>query len=116
MESKLKLFGHPIHPILIVFPLGLLAIAVLFDIVYLFTDNAALATVAFWDIAAGVVGGLVAALFGFIDWLALPAGTRAKSVGLLHGGGNVVVVALFAVSWLLRRPAAGNVPDTLAFI
>src|SRR5205814_9857468 len=44
------------------------------------------------------------------------AGSRAKSVGLLHGGGNVVVVALFAVSWLLRLGAAGYLPDTLAFI
>jgi uncharacterized membrane protein len=39
MESKVKLFGHPLHPILIVFPLGLLATSVIFDIVYLATGN-----------------------------------------------------------------------------
>ena len=66
------------------------------------TGNDVLATVAFWNIAAGVIGGLLAAVFGFLDWLGIPAGTRAKQIGLLHGGGNVVVVALFAVSWLLR--------------
>ena len=33
MESRAKLFGHPIHPMLIVFPLGLLAAAVIFDII-----------------------------------------------------------------------------------
>lgn len=116
MESKVKLLGHPIHPMLIVFPLGLLAIGVLFDIIRMFTGNDALAVVAFWNIAAGVVGGLLAALFGFIDWLNVPAGTRAKQVGLLHGGGNVVVVALFAVSWLLRLGEPNYIPSTLAFV
>jgi uncharacterized membrane protein len=101
---------------LIVFPLGLLAIGVLFDIIRMFTGNDVLAAVAFWNIAAGVVGGLLAALFGFIDWLNVPAGTRAKQVGLLHGGGNVVVVALFAVSWLLRLGEPNYVPSTLAFV
>ena len=45
VESKAKLFGHPIHPMLIVFPLGLLATAVIMDLIYLFTGNEALATV-----------------------------------------------------------------------
>jgi uncharacterized membrane protein len=50
----------------------------------------------------GIVGGLLAAIFGFIDWLNIPKETRAKRIGLLHGGGNVVVVMLFAISWFLR--------------
>lgn len=116
VESKVKLFGHPIHPMLIVFPLGLLTAAVVFDIIYMLTGNAALAVVSFWNIAAGVIGGLAAAIFGLLDWLAIPDGTRAKSVGLLHGGGNVVVVALFAVSWLLRANEDNYIPSTLAFI
>jgi uncharacterized membrane protein len=116
MESKVKLFGHPIHPMLIVFPLGLLAIAVLFDIARMITGNDALASVAYWNIAAGIVGGLAAAIFGLLDWLNIPAGTRAKQIGLLHGGGNVVVVALFAISWLLRMSEPNYVPGTVAFV
>lgn len=112
MESKAKLFGHPIHPILIVFPLGLLITAVIFDIVFFATGNRLFAEVAFWNIAAGVIGGLIAAIPGVIDWLAIPQGTRAKSIGLWHGLGNVVVLVLFAVSWLLRW----NDPDTLTNI
>jgi uncharacterized membrane protein len=54
-------------------------------------------------------------LFGLIDWLAIPARTRAKRIGLWHGAGNVVVVALFVVSWLLRLPTPRN-PGPLAFI
>jgi uncharacterized membrane protein len=116
MESKVKAFGHPIHPMLIVFPLGLLVTAVIFDIVRLITGNNDFAIVSFWAIIAGVIGGLLAAVFGLIDWLAIPSGTRAKQIGLLHGGGNVVVVLLFLVSWLLRLNSPGNVPDTLAFV
>ena len=116
MESRVKLFGHPIHPMLIVFPLGLLATAVILDIIYLFNGNAALATVSFWNIIVGIVGGLVAAIFGLIDWLAVPSGTRAKAIGLWHGAGNVVIVALFFIAWLLRLNETGNVPSTTALV
>ncbi len=108
MESRAKLFGHPIHPMLIPFPLGLLTTSLVFDVVYLLTGNGKWSEIAFWMIAAGVIGGLAAAVFGLIDWLAIPSGTRAKSVGLWHGAGNVVVVVLFALSWLLRMDAPGE--------
>lgn len=55
-----------------------------------------------------MIGGLAAAVFGLIDWLAIPSGTRAKRIGLWHGAGNVVVVVLFIVSWLLRADALGE--------
>jgi uncharacterized membrane protein len=116
MESRAKAFGHPVHPMLIVFPLGLLATAVVFDIVYLITDRAGFPVAAAYAIAAGIIGGLLAAAFGLVDWLAIPAGTRAKRVGAAHGVGNVVVVALFAVSWLLRARAGGWDPTAVAMI
>jgi uncharacterized membrane protein len=115
MESKAKLLGHPIHQMLIVFPLGLLVTAVVFDIIYLINDNGAWSDRAYYMIAAGIVGGLLAAVFGAVDWLGIPGGTRAKSIGLLHGVGNVVVVALFAVSWLLRRGDTTD-PSALALV
>ncbi len=91
MESKVKALGHPVHPMLIVFPLGLLATAVIFDILELITGNGDFSIAAAYAIAAGVIGGLVAAVFGLLDWLAIPTGTRARRLGLWHGGGNVVV-------------------------
>src|SRR5581483_813403 len=102
MESKVKLFGHPLHQMLIVFPLGLLAASIAFDITYLYTGTGRWLEISFWMITAGLIGGLVAAVPGFIDWLAIPPGTRAKAIGLWHGVGNVVVLALFLLSWLLR--------------
>ena len=116
METRVKLLGHPIHPMLVVFPLALLSSAVLFDILYFVTDADGLATFSFWAIAVGVIGGLAAAVFGLIDWLALPRETRAKRIGLVHGIGNVVIVGLFALSWLLRLGAPEYEPGVLAFV
>ena len=116
METRFRLLGHPVHPMLIVFPLGLLSTAVVFDVLYVVTGNEDLATFSFWAISAGIVGGLAAALFGLIDWLAIPRNTRAKGVGMTHGIGNVVVVVLFAASWLLRRDDLAFLPDVLPFI
>lgn len=115
MESKVKLFGHPVHPMLIVLPLGLLSAAVVFDIAYLVTRDEVFNDVAFWNIAGGVIGGLAAAIFGAWDWFHIPRDTRAKRIGLLHGGGNVVVVVLFALSWLLRLGQDGSEPGVLAY-
>ncbi len=116
MESHARAFGHPIHPMLIVFPLGLFVMALIFDILYYITGAVGLATAAFWDIIAGVIVGLIAAAFGLWDWLAIPADTRAKRIGLLHGGGNVVVVVLFFVSWLIRLGMADHRPNVAGFI
>jgi uncharacterized membrane protein len=116
MESKVKLLGHPIHPMLIVLPLGLLSAAVVFDVVYLVTNDQVFSNIAYWNMALGIVGGLLAAVFGLLDWLNIPGGTRAKRIGLLHGGGNVVVVTLFAISWLMRLNAAGYEPSGLAYV
>lgn len=115
MEAKARLLGHPIHQMLIVFPLGLLATAVVFDVINMISGNGYWSEIAYWMIAAGVIGGLAAALFGVIDWTKIPAGTRAKRVGLQHGVGNVVVVLLFVASWLLRRDDP-RAPETLALV
>lgn len=114
MEARAKLFGHPIHQMLIVFPLGVLAMALFFDLIALALDrHQGLFTASYYMIAAGILTGLVAAVFGLIDFLKIPNGTRAKRIGRLHGVGNVVVVVLFAASWFLRRGAPAD-PAVLA--
>jgi uncharacterized membrane protein len=119
MESRAKLFGHPIHQMLIVFPLGLLATALVFDAIGLLTGSGFWSQMAYWMIAAGVISGLLAAPFGLIDWLGIPSGTRAKRIGAVHGAGNVLVVGLYGVSWLMRtgNPATPETPAlALAFL
>jgi len=115
MESKARFLGHPVHQVLIVFPLGLLSTAVIFDLIEIVTDSGKWATMAEYMIAAGIIGGLVAAVFGLIDYLAIPAGTRAKRIGGFHAVGNVIVLALFAGSWYLRLPDSA-MPGILARI
>jgi len=108
MEARAKVMGHPIHQMLIVFPLGMFSTAVIFDVIHLINGGAMWSIVSYWMIAAGIIGGLCAALFGVIDWSKIPSGTRANRLGILHGLGNVAVVSLFVVSWWLRRPDPGN--------
>ncbi len=119
MESKAKLCGHAIHPMLIPFPLGLLVASIVFDIVYLLTGNGKWSEIAFWMIAVGVVGGLVAAVFGAIDFSRVPDGTRAHSIGVWHAVLSGSMVALFAVSWLWRMgepTEPGAVPIILSVL
>ncbi len=103
MRSRVRAAGHAVHPILIVFPLGLLTTAVAFDVLYLITDRVSFQFTAAHLIAAGVLMGVVTAATGWLDWfLVVPRGTRARRIGLLHGLANGVVLVAFAVSWLLR--------------
>jgi uncharacterized membrane protein len=115
MESRVKFAGHPVHPMLVVFPLGLLATAVIFDVIYLISGNSEWARVAYYMIGAGIIGGLAAAVFGWVDWMAIPGGTRAKRIGLWHGLLNVAVLTLFFLSWMLRR-GSPELPPTGAVV
>jgi uncharacterized membrane protein len=114
MESKAKLLGHPLHQMMIVLPLGTLSMAVVADIIAMITGDNFWYRMAFYLIAAGVLTGLAAAIPGAIDYLAIPSGTRAKRIGAMHGVGNLIVVALFALSWFLRYQNENYAPGNLA--
>src|ERR1051326_2012977 len=103
MESKAKLLGHSIHQMLVVFPLGLLVMGVIFDIIYKATGRGSFSDAAHFNVSAGLLPGLLGAVFGFWDWLHIPGGPRARAIGAWHGGGNVGVILLFAANWALRR-------------
>ncbi len=107
----MRLLGHPVHPMLIIFPAGMFIMAVIFDILRLIFGGTALATASYYMIAAGIVGGLIAAFFGFLDWVQLPGDSRARRLGAWHGVGNFVIVVLFALSFVLRITPAGHVPN-----
>jgi uncharacterized membrane protein len=113
MESRAKLLGHSIHQMLVVIPLGLFIGAVVFDGLFLWTGYPTLASAAYWNLVGGIAGGLLAAVFGLIDWLAIPSGTRAKRIGLVHGGSMVLVVGAFGLAWLMRS-TAGDVSGDIS--
>ncbi|SCL17050.1 DUF2231 domain-containing protein [Micromonospora inyonensis] len=102
MESRLKVLGHPVHPMLVMFPFGLLVTAVFFDVVDTLGGSAVFGEIAYWNITVGLVMGLLAAIAGTFDLLAIPAGTRAKRVALTHAAANLAVILLFAAVWAVR--------------
>jgi uncharacterized membrane protein len=104
MESRVKLLGHSIHPMLVVFPLGLLATAAIFDVIHVITGGLGWARASYYLIPAGFVGGVLAAIFGLIDYVAIPKRTRARRIGTIHGIGNVFVLMMFWLSWFMRSP------------
>jgi uncharacterized membrane protein len=108
MESRAKLAGHPAHPILVAFPLGLLGTASIFDGIQRATGNEDWSEAAHYMMGAGLISGAAAAVPGLIDYLAIPEQTRAKQVGLLHALGNVAFLGLFAASWAMRRENPGR--------
>lgn len=113
VESHAKVAGHPLHTILIALPLGLLTASLLFDVRAKTRLDATDGKIARALIGTGVLSALVAAIPGFIDWLNVPNDSRAKTIGLWHGGGNVLALILFALSWKKRRPNETQ-PDTSA--
>ncbi|BCB91683.1 DUF2231 domain-containing protein [Phytohabitans suffuscus] len=120
MQARIRVLGHPVHPMLVVFPLGLFVTGTIFDLIYLVSDNGTFAEVGFWMISAGIIGAVLAALTGFADWTKIPSGTRAKRIGRVHGALNSVMLVLFAIAWLVRvgntDHAAGGGAFTLEVI
>ena len=105
MESRLKVLGHPLHPMLIVFPLGLFITSVVFDLIRIISGNAFFSELAFWMIGAGLIGGLFAGAAGLADYVAIPRGTRAARIASYHGIGNLFVLVAFATGWVARSYA-----------
>jgi uncharacterized membrane protein len=110
VTSTAAIAGHPIHPMLVPFPIAFLVGALVTDLVFLGTGGGFWARASFWLLIAGVVTGLVAALFGLIDFVTIRR-ARAHSAGWIHFLGNLVAVVLAGVSVLLRR--GGNQEEAI---
>lgn len=96
-------YGHPVHPMLVPIPIGAWVASLVFDVASQFVDDPSfLVRGAYWLIAIGVVAALVAAVFGLMDLVTIPRGTRPFKVGLIHMTMNVTLVAVFAASFFVR--------------
>jgi uncharacterized membrane protein len=109
MESRLRIAGQAVQPILVMFPLGLFALATIFDVAHLLGAPAILGALAYWNIVAGLVSGVLAAVAGAID-VAYVRRPVAKRIGVLRGLLNMGVLILFAVALMVRVGA----PDRAA--
>jgi uncharacterized membrane protein len=96
-------YGHPFHAILVTIPIGSWVAALVFDLVALFGDNpGTFAQGARLLVGIGIVGALLAAVAGLLDYSVLTAGTRAKRIATIHLVLNVIVICLMAISFYLR--------------
>jgi len=102
METRLNVAGNPIYPMLLMFPLGLLITATIFDVADVAGGPALLGTVAYWHVVAGLLGGVVAGLAGMVDLVATRYGSRARRNAVTYGLVNLGVLLLFAVVLMVR--------------
>ena len=108
MASRASIAGHPIHPMLVPFPIGLFIFSFVCDLIFIWgSGNAVWSTVALYTMGGGIIGALLAAVFGLIDLLSL-APSKAKTIGIWHMVVNLTVVAIFVVSFVLRMGGASQ--------
>jgi nitrite reductase/ring-hydroxylating ferredoxin subunit/uncharacterized membrane protein len=106
MRSRAQLLSHPVHPMLVPFPIAFLIGALAFDIIGLVSGAAALWVTAAHLQLAGLATGLLAAVPGIVDYLfSVPPESSAKTRATRHGLGNAGALVLFALAWLARDAA-----------
>ena len=98
MRSRFSIRGHPLHPMLVTIPIGLLAWAFVADIVYVFSDNQTWYDISFWSGIAGIITAVVAAAPGFGDYLTMAVNSDSKFIATAHMALNLATVVLFAVA------------------
>ena len=115
MRSRVLIAGQAVHPLYIAVPLALLAVVVVFDVLYLITGQVGLASTAGHLIAAGVLLGAAVAAGEWLEWwFVVPEGHPARSAGLRHVVVDIAFLVLFAVSGLLRASQTDWVPGPAA--
>jgi uncharacterized membrane protein len=101
VESTAAILHHPIHPMLIPFPIATLVGVLVTELAFWGTSNPFWAQASFWLLAAGIVTGLVAAVPGLVDYVAIGQVRRLPSAHV-HAAGNVTAVVLAAINLSLR--------------
>ncbi len=101
MYSKARVAGHPIHPMLVAFPLAFYTTTVVTLLVYIGTREAFWYRFAMVASLAGIATAVIAAIPGAIDLRSLPRRSRARKAGLQHAGFNLLATGLFAVTALV---------------
>jgi uncharacterized membrane protein len=99
-------YGHPFHPILVTIPIGTWVASLIFDIIGLASDDPEPYIRGAWIlIVIGLIGAVVAAIWGFLDYLQLGKGTQARRTATIHMALNLGIVVLFIINLLVRLSA-----------
>src|SRR6266550_926077 len=101
MASKASIAGHPVHPMLVAFPIGLWTTSFVLDVIFYFIRNPSLPLISKVMLAAGLVGAVAAAVAGIIDWLSIKE-PQVKRIADWHARLNIFAVIVFAASLYFR--------------
>jgi uncharacterized membrane protein len=107
MSTRVSVAGHPVHPMLVPIPIGLWVFSLICDFVFISTGDPRWAVTAYFTLAGGIVGALLAAVPGLIDLLGLHE-PRAQRIGVIHLVLNLAIVAMQAVNFWLRMDEGGT--------
>jgi len=121
MQSKIKILGHPLHPMIVPFPIAFNTATMVCCLIYAANGDFFWFRVGFIANCAAVVMAAVAVLPGLIDWLAIPELTDAKSTGLKHMTANVFSLGFFTANAAVmfteledpRPPASSHIMMTI---
>lgn len=100
-RSTASIAGHPIHPMLIPFPIAFFVATLLCDLAYWSSGSTGWVTATIWLLGAGLIGGALAAIAGLTDVLG-SAQIRNLRTAWLHAGGNIIAVLIEAYNWYSR--------------
>jgi uncharacterized membrane protein len=118
MSSRVSIAGHPLHPMLVTIPIGLWVFSLVCDLVFVSTGDSRWDTTAYFNLGAGIVGALIAAVPGLLDFLGLHD-PRERRVGTIHLVLNLAIVAIQAVNFWLRSeagPGGENLPMLISIV
>ena len=108
MASPASIGGHPIHPMIIPFPIALWVFSLVADVIYLWRGNPVWKDwIAFYALLGGIIGAVAAAVPGLIDWLAITDKTVVK-IANWHARLNVIALLIFAASFYLRTTSGAS--------
>jgi uncharacterized membrane protein len=101
IPSRASIARHPIHPILVTFPVTTLVGALITDIVYWSTGDGFWAEASYWLLLAGIVTAVLSAITGMMDFFSIER-VRAHAAGWIHAGLNVTALVITMINWWLR--------------
>ncbi|HTC92579.1 MAG TPA: DUF2231 domain-containing protein [Terriglobales bacterium] len=114
MRSRAHFQSHPLHPMLVAFPIGLWVFSFVFDLLGRMSGNGLLWAAGFYCVVAGCVMAALAAIPGVIDlFLAVPPSSSARQRGYIHGLLNSTALLLF-IAIAIRRGGSAAMPDNLS--
>jgi uncharacterized membrane protein len=113
MDTPARVFDHPIHPMLIPFPIGLWVFSLVADLVYRFGGDPMWLSIAYWTMVGGTIGAIIAAVPGVIDFISLRDRTAIR-IATVHMTLNIVILLLFVANLGLRT--RGYSPTGVPFV